>query len=231
MAGLSLALLFGCADGRLSEEEYLTQARQHLAQGSIEDAINAYKSIVAYYPESEKIEEHRSRLLDLTIQAAEKFAGTPKEETYIAEAMRLGKDSGDTLVYWVKYRVAKKTLQSDPSKAEELFEEIPVKGYYFAAQMALGGGDYRGANDAYERLLKLYPDDEENYKALFLMGFNYSEYLNDYDKARMYFERVLDEYPDCDLTTSAKWMLDNMGKSPDEIEFIFDDELQVELAE
>ncbi len=221
---ISMAILIalaGCTGGRLTEEEYLTQAKLMLDQGNIEDAIYNYKNLVEYYPMSEQIGEYRSQLLDLTLRAAEKHAGTSKEDVYIAEAMAIAKSSGDTLAgYWVKYRIAERTSLTDAEKGKALFAEIPIDGLYFAAQMALGKGDYAGANRGYEKILELYPDDPGNYKAIFLMGFNYSEYMKDFVKAKLYFDRVLAEYPDCDLAPSAKWMLENMGKSPDEIKFI-----------
>ncbi|MCK5833834.1 tetratricopeptide repeat protein [bacterium] len=215
-----MVFLFGCTGGRLTEEEYLTQAKQMLAEGNIEDAIYNYSSLVKFYPESENLQMYETQLFDLTIQAAEKYAGTPKEETYIAEALSMANVYGDTLAYWVKYRIANKTAQVDQEKASVLFKAIPIDGYYFAAQMALGKGHYKDAIEAYEKLLELYPNDAGNYKAIFLIGFNYSEYLKDYEKAKLYFERVLANYPECDLRPSAEWMLENMGKSPEDIEFI-----------
>ncbi len=212
--------LFGCSGGRLTEEEYLAQAQKFISEGNVEDAIYNYKNVLVYYPESEKTDFCKSTILDLTIQMAEKYAGTPKGETYAAEAISLAEETSDTLVYWIKFSMASMTAESDPEKAKELFAKIPIDGYYYASQVALGKGDYKTANAAYEKLLEIYPDDPSNYKATFLIGFNYSEYLKDYEKARVYFERVLAGYPDCDLVPSAKWMLENMGKPAEEIEFI-----------
>ncbi len=214
------AMFFACSGGRLTEEEYLTRAQKFEAQGDIEDAIYSYKNLVEYYPDAEKLDSYRSKLLDLTVQAAEKYAGTPKGESYVAEALSMAEGEPDTLMYWIKFRMASKVAKSDSEKGKALFAAIPANGYYYAAQMALGKSDYKMANAAYEKLIEIYPDDPNNYKAIFLIGFNYSEYLKDYESAKGYFERVLADYPDCDLVPSAKWMLDNMGKPAEDIQFI-----------
>ena len=217
---VGFAMFFACSGGRLTEEEYLTRAQKFEAQGDIEDAIFSYKNLLSYYPDSKDHDSYRSKLLDLTVQAADKYAGTPKGESYVSEAMSMAEEQSDTLMYWIKFRMASKIAESDSEKAKALFEAIPVDGYYYAAQMALGKSDYKMANAAYEKLIEIYPDDPNNYKAIFLIGFNTSEYLKDYDKAKGYFERVLADYPNCDLAPSAKWMLDNMGKPATDIQFI-----------
>jgi outer membrane protein assembly factor BamD (BamD/ComL family) len=50
-----------------------------------------------------------------------------------------------------------------------------------------------------------------------MAGFIYSEEIKDYDTAREYFERIINEYPDSENADSAQWMLDNMGKDTIEI--------------
>lgn len=64
----------------------------------------------------------------------------------------------------------------------------------------------------YERLVTLYPNDQNANKALFMTGFIYSEELKDYDKARAAFQRLLRDFPQSEFVPSAKWMMENMGK-------------------
>ena len=94
--------------------------------------------------------------------------------------------------------------------AEELFN---------LAQQAENDNDFKKAVDLYTMLLEKYPDNEHNYKAQFMIGFIYSEELKDYDRARVAMQKVVDQYPNCDLADDAQWMLDHMGKNLEDIEF------------
>jgi TolA-binding protein len=56
-----------------------------------------------------------------------------------------------------------------------------------------------------------FPESSNKYKALFLTGFVYSEQLQDYDMAKEAYQKVVENYPDCDLADDAKFMLENLG--------------------
>ena len=101
-----------------------------------------------------------------------------------------------------KYRVqefdAALTQAPAPMSSEQLFQE------------AQETTDPRARITLYERVLHDYPADKRNYEAQFMIGFVYSEDLKDYDKARDAFQKVITNYPTCDLVESAKWMMSNM---------------------
>jgi len=54
-------------------------------------------------------------------------------------------------------------------------------------------------------------------EARFTIGFTWAEALNKYDEARRYFEKLLEEDPDCEWADDAEWMLENMEKDMDDI--------------
>lgn len=87
------------------------------------------------------------------------------------------------------------------------------------AQQAENDENFEKAIDFYSILLKKYPNNEHNYKAQFMIGFILSEELNEYDKAREAMQKVVDNYPDCDLADDARWMLDHMGEDLEKMEF------------
>jgi len=213
-------LIFGCSVGRLTEEEYVQKAQDSMVNGDIESAVAYYESLVRYYPESENIEQYTKMLLDVTYRAAEEFVGTSKGEKFIAKAITLAGADGDSLKQWFDFQAAPKIAETDPETAKAIYAQIPIEGYYRIAQVYLAKSDFKGSIEAYKKLVEVYPDNPDNYKPLFMIAFNYAEYLEDYPNAKTYFEKVIVEYPDCELVTSAKFMLDNMGKSPDEMQFI-----------
>ncbi len=65
---------------------------------------------------------------------------------------------------------------------------------------------------AYEQILQMYPDDPRAYEAQFMIGFTYSEEMNNDESARAAFQAVIRRYPDSELAESAKWMLENLGQ-------------------
>ncbi|MGC9315802.1 MAG: tetratricopeptide repeat protein, partial [bacterium] len=150
---------------------------------------------------------------------------------YMAKAISLAGDEGEALRDWLLFKNAKAEEDKNPAQAMQTYQSISLEGYYNLAQVYLGKNDFKGAIEAYEKLLEIYPDDPSNYKPLFMIGFNYSEYLNDHDKARVYFQRVVDEYPNSDLVVSAEFMLENMGKSAEEIIFLEDEEPEMVAPE
>lgn len=87
------------------------------------------------------------------------------------------------------------------------------------AQQAENEKNFEKAIDFYSMLLKKYPNNEHNYKAQFMIGFIYSEELKDYDKAREAMQKVVDNYPDCDLADDAQWMLKHMGEDLEKMDF------------
>ncbi len=83
-----------------------------------------------------------------------------------------------------------------------------VQELYTEAETAQRMGEYRRAIEVYEKIMKDYPDDERNDKAQFMIGFIYSEYLKDQDKAKEAFQKILDNYPESDLADDAKFMIE-----------------------
>ncbi|TMQ68757.1 MAG: tetratricopeptide repeat protein, partial [Candidatus Eisenbacteria bacterium] len=64
--------------------------------------------------------------------------------------------------------------------------------------------------DAYESLLREYPDSEVSPQAQFMVGFINSEELKDYDAAERAFRELLRRWPKAELAASAKWMIEHM---------------------
>lgn len=228
---LAVIMFAGCSGSRLSEEEYIQLGNDSSARGDIEDAISFYESAVKYYPESENFEKNKDKLFNLVNRAAEKYSGTPAGEKYMAKAISLAGDEGEALRDWLLFKNAKAEEEKNPAQAMQTYQSISLEGYYNLAQVYLGKNDFKGAIEAYEKLLEIYPGDPGNYKPLFMIGFNYSEYLNDHAKARVYFQRVVDEYPNSDLVVSAEFMLENMGKSAEEIIFLEDEQPEMVTPE
>jgi TolA-binding protein len=73
------------------------------------------------------------------------------------------------------------------------------------------------ALELYEWLIRGYPDHKRSGQALFLRGFTYDNDLHDLEKARESYQTFLDKYPNDDFASSAQFLLENLGKSDDEL--------------
>ncbi len=72
-----------------------------------------------------------------------------------------------------------------------------------------------------ERIFKdLYENHSQSdlaSKALFLHAFMSDEDQKDFDKARLLYQEFLEKYPESDFSDDAQFLLDNLGKSDEEI--------------
>lgn len=73
------------------------------------------------------------------------------------------------------------------------------------------------ALELYEWIYTKYPEHEKAAQALFLTGFTYDNDLKEYDKARKIYEDFLAKYPNDDFADDTKFLLENLGKSDEEI--------------
>jgi TolA-binding protein len=96
---------------------------------------------------------------------------------------------------------------SSGSSGKKTEEEL-----YTLAQEYSEKGDFQSAIETYQELLKAYPDSPRAYKAQFLIGFVYSENLKDQENAKINYQKVIHDYPDCDLADDARYMLEIMDK-------------------
>jgi len=81
-----------------------------------------------------------------------------------------------------------------------------------AHAMALQGEKrYDEAIETYRRLMDKYPQSSEAYKGMFLLGYMYYEDMKENNKALEIFNAFIKAYPDSELVTSAKVLVENIG--------------------
>lgn len=123
-----------------------------------------------------------------------------------------------TKVSAIKEKLGVNILTENLSETKEALDEGETSQAEEAQklfEMAQITSDPRKRIGYYREILNKFPDDAHACEAQFMVGFVYSEELNDFDKAREALAKVK-ERSDCkeEMVSSAQWLLDNMGKEP-----------------
>jgi tetratricopeptide (TPR) repeat protein len=74
----------------------------------------------------------------------------------------------------------------------------------------------------YDWIIEKYPNDKRGATSLFLKAFTYDNDLKDFTNAKKYYEEFLAKYPNNEFTESAKFLLENLGKSEEELKEILE---------
>lgn len=88
---------------------------------------------------------------------------------------------------------------------------------YKASEIAVAIRTYSKSLNLYDWLIDFYPDYAKTPNALFAKGYLLDEELNKRELAKAAFSKFLETYPNHELADDAKFLLENIGKSGDEI--------------
>jgi tetratricopeptide (TPR) repeat protein len=101
-------------------------------------------------------------------------------------------------------------------KAEPALAKAPEYLHY-AAETARTLRDIPKAIELYDWIIATYPSHPRAATSLFLKAFTYDNDLKEFDKAGVYYKDYLAKYPNDEFSESAKFLLDNLGKSEEEL--------------
>ncbi|MEO5906687.1 MAG: tetratricopeptide repeat protein [Saprospiraceae bacterium] len=91
-----------------------------------------------------------------------------------------------------------------------------------AAETARTLRDIPKAITLYDWIIERYPTHPRGSTALFLKAFTFDNDLKDYENARKYYEEFLAQYPKSEFAESAQFLIDNLGKSDEELRQIIE---------
>lgn len=115
-----------------------------------------------------------------------------------------------------------KASKSFVDLAEQLAQKHPndtlaALPLYRAAEVVRAMNDPKRAAAIYEQVHQSYPTFSKAAESLFMLAFTYDEDLNDMGKAKETYEKFLKLYPDNSFADDTKMLLENLGKSDEEI--------------
>ena len=124
---------------------------------------------------------------------------------------------------WIKIEHAKsnKNWDSTLQVSQRLITDYPRGRYSSWARFAIAES-YRFKNqpreavDNYKLFYTQYPDMQPSALSLFLTGYIYSNQLQMFDSAKVFYELFLQKFPKHELAPSVTFELESLGKSPQE---------------
>jgi TolA-binding protein len=126
-------------------------------------------------------------------------------------------------------KIMNRTLADEQLKAyNDFIDKFPddkrCEEYtYKAADLANGMGKTAVALELYHRFCEKYPGSTKAAYGLFLQAFIYENQLKNLDKAKELYTLFLSKYSSHELAKDAKFSLDNLGKSEDELIKMFEE--------
>lgn len=125
------------------------------------------------------------------------------------------------------YRLDEKMahLYVDASEAAVMAQpKLPAAAEYLhrAAETARTLRDIPKAITLYDWIIEQYPNHPRGATSLFLKAFTFDNDLKDFENARIYYEEFLKKYPNNEFAESAKFLLENLGKSDEELRQIIE---------
>ena len=89
--------------------------------------------------------------------------------------------------------------------------------YYKLAYDFYNDGKYEEAIENFKNILEYYPQGENAPKALFMIGFINANHINNYEEAKKCYIQFIEQYPTHELTASAKYEIETLGKDINEL--------------
>lgn len=92
--------------------------------------------------------------------------------------------------------------------------------YYNKANELMSSEKWEEAEANFQKILDNFPKGEHAAKAMFMIGFINANYTNNLEKAREYYSKFLEKYPNNDLADDAKYEIENLGKNIEDLPFL-----------
>ena len=235
-------------DDSTSARYLLESARVSAAQNQVNQALGYYKSYMIEYqkrPDQSNIlaeviavmeAQNKPELKQVLYKSfAERYPDDNRTPALLAKVERkdisvdsLLKEIGLKMFNDSIYRLDENMahLYVDASEAAVMAQpELPDAPEYLhrAAETARTLRDIPKAINLYDWIIRYYPDHPRGATSLFLKAFTFDNDLKDFEKARVHYEEFLKKHPNNEFAESAQFLLDNLGKSEEELKQILEE--------
>ena len=147
---------------------------------------------------SEEVKTHTPETLQEVIADLEKDLLNPAAANHEAMAKQL-----------VSFYQSYAQLFSQDSLAPEML--------FRAGKQSVNLNDFKGALTYYSEVEKRYRVFQKRPECIYLQGFIYDTYLNEFGKAKEKYELVIEEYPKHDLAKQSEYSMQNLGMTEEDL--------------
>lgn len=168
-----------------------------------------YKSFVTRFPQDTRAAGYGEKIMakDITIDSTLRYLGMNMMDT----TFRLNEQMARMYIEGCEL-----AAMADPKLA------LAPEHLHRAAETARTLRDIPRALEIYDWILSVFPDHPRGATSLFLKAFTYDNDLKDFQTAGKYYNEFLTKYPNNEFAESAKFLLDNLGKSEEELKKILE---------
>jgi tetratricopeptide (TPR) repeat protein len=169
-----------------------------------------YKSFVERFKTDPRAADYESKI-------------TNKEISIDSSLKQIGMQMFNDSIYRLDEDMAR--LYVDASEAAVMANpNMPQAAEYLhrAAETARTLRNIPKAITLYDWIIEKYPNDKRGATSLFLKAFTFDNDLKDFVNAKKYYEEFLAKYPTNEFAESAKFLLENLGKSEEELKQILE---------
>jgi len=107
--------------------------------------------------------------------------------------------------------------------ADQYAQSADAPEYLFrASDIAMNMGNFSMSLNLLSRIMKDFPDYPKVAQCLFLQGFIWENNIGNIEKARELYEQFLQKYPDNEFADDVELSLRNLGKTPEELIRMFE---------
>ncbi len=185
---------------------YIYELASRLKSAGKTSASNVlFSGFIQHFPSSDKIAAAKSSLTE-PINNVDTFM------TQLAEKIFENPDD-----IGINKRNAQKYVDACEAHALAFDNEHSPTYLYKASEMARTIRTFPKTLSIYDWILEDYPNSEKAASALFLKGFIAENELKNIDLAKQCYQEFLDKYPSHNLADDIKFLLENIGKSDEEI--------------
>ena len=96
-------------------------------------------------------------------------------------------------------------------------QKLSEQEYFDAGYEQFNKQNFEEALTNFKLLIKYYPEGEMAAKSIFMIGFINANHLNNLEEAKKYYTEFIEKYPNHELVDSARYELETLGKSIDEL--------------
>jgi tetratricopeptide (TPR) repeat protein len=170
-----------------------------------ESAISMYQAMSLAYPKHPVLEKTAVRIPEGAPSLADRIAKF-QAQVFDPTSLRMN------LTAYKRYMhacIAHALLLPNDKQSQDLLYKAADNAYYTQ--------HYERALYLHEWFTSAYPDNEKAAQSLFMQAFITDNDLKDYTRASVLYQLFIERYPNDDFADDAQFLLDNLGKTPEEV--------------